>query len=53
MLKINLIQINISRFIDETTLKADEVLYESVNKFSDFSFDNQLQYSHVINFGTP
>ena len=35
--------INPSKFINQATPKAEEVVYESVNKFSDFPFGAQLQ----------
>lgn len=34
-----------SKFINKATLKAEEVPYVSVNKFSDFSFGSQLKYN--------
>lgn len=34
-----------SKFINKATTKAEEVPYESVHKFSDFSFGNQLRYN--------
>lgn len=37
--------INPSKFINHATPVADEVQYESKNKFSDFSFGNQLQHN--------
>jgi len=37
--------INPSKFINHATPKAEEIQYESVNKFSDFPFGNQLQYN--------
>lgn len=37
--------INPSKFINHATPKADEIPYESQNKFSDFPFGNQLQHN--------
>jgi superfamily II DNA/RNA helicase len=37
--------INPSKFINKATPKAEEVQYESKNKFSDFHFGNQLQHN--------
>ncbi len=34
-----------AKFINRETPKTEEVQYESINKFSDFSFGNQLQYN--------
>ena len=37
--------INPSKFINRATPKAEEIQYESVHKFSDFPFGNQLQHN--------
>jgi len=37
--------INPSKFINKATPKAEEIQYESKNKFSDFHFGNQLQHN--------
>ncbi len=37
--------INPSKFINQATPKAEEIQYESKNKFSDFPFGNQLKHN--------
>lgn len=37
--------INPSKFINKATPQAEEIQYESKNKFSDFNFSNQLQHN--------
>ena len=39
-----------SKFINKATAKADEVVYESTNKFIDFPFGNQLR-SNIVKKG--